>query len=132
MHEAYLKLVDYKFSWENRLQFGAAAAQVLRHVLVDYAKASRRQKRGGGADKLPLDEALLVGPQISSEILELDDALKQLAENNARKSEIVQLIFFGGLTYDEVARALNISPVTVHRELKMAKAYLYSQLARRT
>ena len=132
VHEAYLKLVDYKFSWENRLQFSAAAAQVLRHILVDYAKASRRQKRGGGAEKLPLDEALLVGPQISSEILELDDALKQLAENDARKSEIVQLIFFGGLTYDEVAQALNISPVTVHRELKMAKAYLYSQLARPT
>jgi RNA polymerase sigma factor (TIGR02999 family) len=130
VHEAYLKLVDYSFPWENRLQFSAAASRVIRHILVDYAKSSRRQKRGGGATHVALDEAVVLGPEIPSDILELDDALKLLAENDPRKSEIVQLIFFGGLTYDEVAKTLDISPVTVHRDLKMAKAFLYSQLAR--
>jgi len=130
VHEAYMQLVDSEVAWESRVHFYAVASRVLRHILVDYAKANRRQKRGGGAQKLPLDEAVLVGPQISSEILELDDALKLLAAQDPRKSEIVQLIFFGGLTYDETAQALDISAVTVHRELKMAKAFLYSQLAR--
>jgi RNA polymerase sigma factor (TIGR02999 family) len=130
VHEAYMKLVDYSFPWENRLQFSAAAARVIRHILVDYAKSSRRQKRGGGANHVTLDEAVLLGPETSSEILELDDALKLLAERDPRKSEIVQLIFFGGLTYDEVAQALEISPVTVHRDLKMAKAFLHAQLAK--
>jgi RNA polymerase sigma-70 factor, ECF subfamily len=130
VHEAYMQLVDSEVAWENRVHFYSVASRVLRHILVDYAKASRRQKRGGGAYKLPLDEAVLVGPEISSEILELDDALKLLAAQDPRKSEIVQLIFFGGLSYDETAQALDISAVTVHRELKMAKAFLYSQLAR--
>jgi RNA polymerase sigma-70 factor, ECF subfamily len=130
VHEAYMQLVDSEVAWESRVHFFAVASRVLRHILVDYAKANRRHKRGGGADKLPLDEAVLVGPEISSEILELDDALKSLAAQDSRKSEIVQLIFFGGLTYDETAQALDISAVTVHRELKMAKAFLYSQLAK--
>jgi RNA polymerase sigma factor (TIGR02999 family) len=129
VHEAYLQLVDSEVAWESRIHFYAVAARVLRHILVDYAKASRRQKRGAGAHKLPLDEAALVGPEISHDIVELDDALKLLAEQDPRKSEIVQLIFFGGLTYEETAKALDISVVTVHRDLKMAKAFLYSQLA---
>jgi RNA polymerase sigma factor (TIGR02999 family) len=129
VHEAYLQLVDSEVAWESRIHFYAVAARVLRHILVDYAKAGRRQKRGGGANKLPLDEAAVVGPEISHDIVELDDALKLLAEQDPRKSEIVQLIFFGGLTYDETAKALDISVVTVHRDLKMAKAFLYSQLA---
>jgi len=130
VHEAYLQLVDSEVAWESRVHFYAVAARVLRHILVDYAKANRRQKRGGGAEKIPLDEAVLVGPEISSQVLELDDALNLLAAQDQRKSEVVQLIFFGGLTYDETAQALGISAVTVHRELKMAKAFLYSQLAR--
>jgi len=129
VHEAYLQLVDSDVAWESRVHFYAVAARVLRHILVDYARANRRQKRGGGAEKLPLDEAVLIGPEISSEILALDDALKLLAAQDPRKSEVVQLIFFGGLTYDETAQALDISAVTVHRELKMAKAFLHSQLA---
>ena len=130
VHEAYLQLVDTDVAWESRIHFYAVAARVLRHILVDYARANRRQKRGGGAEVLPLDEAIMVGPEIPAEILELDDALNLLAAQDARKSEIVQLIFFGGLTYDETAQALGISPATVHRELKMAKAFLYTQLAR--
>jgi RNA polymerase sigma factor (TIGR02999 family) len=130
VHEAYLQLVDSDVAWESRGHFYAVASRVLRHILVDYAKANRRQKRGGGAEKLSLDEAVLVGPEISSEIIELDDALNLLAAQDPRKSEIVQMIFFGGLTYDETAKVLEISAVTVHRELKMAKAFLYSQLAK--
>ena len=130
VHEAYLQLVESDVAWESRVHFYSVAARVLRHILVDYARANRRQKRGGGGEKIPLDEAVLIGPEISSEILDLDDALKLLAAQDPRKSEIVQLIFFGGLTYDETAQALDISAVTVHRELKMAKAFLHSQLAK--
>ena len=129
VHEAYLRLADSEIPWESRGHFYAVAARVLRHILVDYAKASGRKKRGGGIDKIPLDEAVVIGPELSSEIVELDDALKLLAERDARKAEVVNLIFFGGLTYDETARALGVSDVTVHRELKMAKAFLYAQLA---
>jgi RNA polymerase sigma-70 factor, ECF subfamily len=130
VHEAYLRLVDSEIAWENRVHFYAVAARVLRHILVDYAKASGRQKRGGGVEKIPLDDAIMIGPELSSEIVELDDALNLLAERDARKAEIVNLVFFGGLTYEETAQALGISEVTVFRELKMAKAFLYSQLAK--
>ena len=130
VHEAYLQLVDSKIAWQSRVHFYAVAAKVLRHVLVDYARANARQKRGGGAQKLSFDEAVLIGPETPSDILELDDALKALAAKDVRKSEVVELIFFGGLTYDETAKALGISDVTVHRDLKMAKAFLYSHLAR--
>jgi RNA polymerase sigma-70 factor, ECF subfamily len=130
VHEAYLRLVDSDVSWESRTHFYAVAARVLRHILVDYAKAGGRKKRGGGVEKIPLDEALMIGPGLSSEIIELDDALNLLAEQDARKAEIVNLIFFGGLTYEETGRALGVSDVTVHRELKMAKAFLYAQLSR--
>jgi RNA polymerase sigma factor (TIGR02999 family) len=130
VHEAYLRLVDADIAWENRVHFYTVAARVLRHILVDYAKASRRQKRGGDAVKIPLDEAIVIGPELSSEIVELDDALELLGERDQRKAEIVNLIFFGGLTYNETAQALKISDVTVHRELKMAKAFLYTQLAK--
>lgn len=130
VHEAYVQLVGADVAWESRGHFYAVAARVLRHILVDYAKAQRRQKRGGGAEKVSLDEALVVGPEISAELVELDDALKLLESRDARKAEIVQLIFFGGLTYEETARVLGISDATVHRDLKMAKAFLYSELAK--
>ena len=130
VHEAYLRLVGSEINYENRVHFYAVAARVLRNILVDYAKAQRRQKRGGDAERVELDEAVLVGPQISAEMIQLDDALKLLAEKDPRKAEIVQLIFFGGLTYDETAKLLGVSDVTVHRDLKMAKAFLYGQLAK--
>jgi RNA polymerase sigma factor (TIGR02999 family) len=130
VNEAYLRLVDSDITWESRVHFYTVAARVLRHILVDYAKASRRQKRGGDAVKIPLDEAIVIGPELPSEIVELDDALELLGERDRRKAEIVNLIFFGGLTYNETAQALKISDVTVHRELKMAKAFLYTQLAK--
>lgn len=130
VHEAYLQLFGSEITWESRAHFYGVAARVLRHVLVDYAKASKRQKRGGGWQKVPLDEAIVIGPRLSSEILEIDEALEHLAKRDARKAEIVQLIFFGGLTYEETAKALNVSDVTIHRELKMAKAFLHSQLVK--
>jgi RNA polymerase sigma factor (TIGR02999 family) len=101
----------------------------MRHILVDHARAQHRQKRGGGAERLTLDEAVLVGPAAASGILELDEALSRLAALDQRKSDAIELLFFGGLTYEETAVALNISPATVHRELRMAKAWLHRELA---
>ena len=129
VHEAYVRLVDVDIDWQDRAHFYAIAARVLRRILVDHAKTRNRQKRGGGAEKIPLDEAILIGSQAADIVVDLDEALKRLAIQDARKSEIVQLLFFGGLTCDETADALNISPATVHRELKLAKAWLYRELA---
>ena len=107
----------------------AVSARLLRRILVDYARASHRQKRGGNAEMVPLEEAIVVGPDSLGGLLELDTALKALAAQDARKSEIVELLCFGGLTYDETAAALNISPATVHRELKFARAWLHRELS---
>ena len=131
VNEAYLRLVDAKVDWQNRVHFFAIAARLLRRILVDHAKARNSQKRGLGAEKIPLDEAVLVSPAASLGLIELDEALKRLASHDERKSEIVELLFFGGLTYDETAAALNISPATVHRELTMAKAWLHRELAQK-
>jgi RNA polymerase sigma-70 factor (ECF subfamily) len=130
VNEAYLRLVDADVTYQNRIHFYAVAARTLRHILVDHAKARKREKRGGGAERIPLDEAVLVGSQTPRGIVELDDALKALAIRDRRKAEVIELLFFGGLTYDEVAAALQISPATVHRELKMAKAWLHRELTR--
>jgi len=129
VHEAYLKLVDSEIPWQNRAHFYAVAAKVLRHILVDHAKANRRGKRGGGAEKIPLDEAVIVGPEASSEVVGLDEALKRLAVNDERKSQIVELTFFGGMTHEEIAAVINTSPRTVQRELRVAKAWLYRELS---
>ena len=129
VHEAYLRLAGGDNEWQDRVQFYAVAARVMRHILVDHARSHNRQKRGGGAEKVSLDEAIMVGDQDSQELLDLDRALNKLAEQDPRKSEIVELLFFGGLTYEESAAALKISPATLHRELKLAKAWLYRELA---
>jgi RNA polymerase sigma factor (TIGR02999 family) len=128
VHEAYLKLVGSETPWQNRVHFYAVAATVLRHILVDHAKTNRRQKRGGDAEKIPLDEAVVISPQASSEVMSLDEALKRLALSDARKSQIVELTFFGGMTLEEIAAVLNISDKTVHRELRVAKAWLHREL----
>lgn len=128
VNEAYLRLVDANVDWQDRVHFFAISARILRRILVDHAKANRCQKRGGGEEKLQFDEAIMVGPQSESGIIELDLALQRLAEHDRRKSEIIELLCFGGLTYDETAAALKISPATVHRELKMAKAFLHREL----
>ncbi len=128
VNEAYLRLVGSELTFNDRVHFYAVAARLLRHILVDHAKSLNRAKRGGGAVKLSLDEALVIGQAAPSGILDLDDALKRLAVHDARKAEVVELLFFGGLTYDEASAMLNISPATVHRELRMAKAWLHRDL----
>ncbi|MGB9195362.1 MAG: ECF-type sigma factor, partial [Terriglobales bacterium] len=112
--------------------FYAVSARMLRRILVDHAKSKNRQKRGGEFDKIPLDDAILIGPQADKGIIELDDAMKRLAIQDQRKSDLIELLFFGGLTYDEAAAALKISPATVHRELTLAKAWLYRELGQGT
>jgi RNA polymerase sigma factor (TIGR02999 family) len=128
VHEAYIRLIDAEIDWHDRVHFFSIAARVLRRILVEHARAHNRQKRGGGEEAIPLDEAVLVGPDPNSTVLDLDAALERLATLDARKSEIVQLMYFGGLTYDEIAAALNVSPATVHRELKLAKAWLHREM----
>lgn len=128
VHEAYVRLVDSDVAWEDRVHFFAVSARMLRRILVDHAKSNNRKKRGGEFQQIPLDEALLVGPQSDKGIVELDGALQRLAAQDQRKSELIELLFFGGLTYDEAASALKISPATVHRELTLAKAWLYREL----
>lgn len=128
VHEAYLRLVDSGVEFQDRVHFYAVSARLLRRILVDHAKTKNRQKRGGEFVKVPLDEAIMMGPQADHGILELDDALKRLAQQDQRKSDLIEMLFFGGLTYDETAAALKISPATVHRELTLAKAFLYREL----
>ena len=130
VHEAYLRLVDADIAWQDRVHFFAVSARILRNILVNHAKANKRQKRGGGAYKVELDEGLVVSPQSSPRVLDLDEALQRLAIYDQRKSDIVELLCFGGLTYDETAAALKVSPATVHRELKLAKAWLRRELTR--
>jgi len=128
VNEAYLRLVDADVTFQDRVHFYAVSARILRRILVDYARSQNRQKRGGEFEKIPLDDAILVGPQADRGLIELDEALERLAAQDRRKSDLVELLFFGGLTYDEAAAALNISPATVHRELTMAKAWLHREL----
>jgi RNA polymerase sigma factor (TIGR02999 family) len=130
VNEAYLRLVQADVSFNDRVHFYAVAARLLRRILVDHARGARREKRGSANPKLSFDEVLYVGPATHYSLVELDDALTELAANDQRKSDIVEMLYFGGLTYEETAAALGISDSTVHREFKMAKAWLYQELAR--
>ncbi len=128
VNEAFARLVDIEISWQDRAHFFAVAARLMRRILVDYAKAHRRLKRGGGATTLALEDVAPGGVEASADLVELNEALERLAEFDERKCEIVELHYFGGLTYDETAEALGISAATVHRELRMAKAWLQNEL----
>jgi RNA polymerase sigma-70 factor (ECF subfamily) len=130
LDEAYLLLVgNKKASWQNRTHFVAAAAQLMRRIMVDHARERRSLKRGGGALKVTLDEAALVTETRSEELLALDEALEKLAAQDPRKSQIVELRYFGGLTVEETAEFLKQSQRTVEREWNMAKAWLYRALS---
>jgi RNA polymerase sigma-70 factor (ECF subfamily) len=129
VHEAYLRLAGAEGDWQDRVHFYAVAARVMRNILVDYAKGAKRQKRGGGAQHVDFDEAVLVDPSAAPGLPDLDESLQRLEVHDPRKGKVVELLFFGGLTYEETAAALGISEATVHRELKMAKAWLYRDLA---
>jgi RNA polymerase sigma-70 factor, ECF subfamily len=129
VNEAYLRLADQSNPrWQNRAHFFAVAARAMRRILVSYARAQRSQKRGGGALKVDFDEAALVSPEESREILDLHEALERLGTLDSRKAQVVELKFFGGLNYDEMAEVLKISPVTVRRDWRFAKAWLYREL----
>jgi len=131
INEAYIRLIDQKsVQWQNRAHFFAVAAQVMRHILVDHARAHLYAKRGGGARKVELDEAEAITGQRAAELVALDDALSTLATLDLRKSQIIELRFFGGLTIEETAEAMNISPKTVTREWRSAKAWLHQQMSK--
>jgi RNA polymerase sigma-70 factor (ECF subfamily) len=129
VNEAYLRLVDYKrMHWQNRAHFMAAAAQAMRRILVDQARR-HNLKRGAGAEHISLDADAVMCPDRSADFVSLDEALTGLAERAPRKARVVELRFFGGLSVEETAEVLRVSPITVMREWKSAKAWLYRELA---
>src|SRR5438034_8346507 len=129
VNEAYLRLADQtRPNFTNRSHFFAVAAQAMRQILVNYAKASQSQKRGGGALKVELDEVALISPEQTTEILDVHEALERLATLDSRKAHVVELKYFGGLNHDEIAEVLKISTVTVRRDWVFAKAWLYTEL----
>ena len=131
VHEAYLRLIDQrKVSWQNRAHFFGVAAQMMRRILVDHARTKQRGKRGGAARKLSLDEVMNLSQGRAADLVALDDALKALAEIDPRKSQVVELRFFGCLNVEETAEVLDVSPQTVLRDWKMAKAWLYQEMTR--
>jgi RNA polymerase sigma-70 factor (ECF subfamily) len=129
VNEAYTRLVDYKrMRWQDRAHFFAASAQVMRRILVEHARR-RNLKRGAGIPHVPLDEAIFVGGSDDTDFPALDDAMSALAQIDPRKAQIVEMRFFGGLSVPETAEVLRISPVTVKREWRTAKAWLYRELS---
>ena len=129
VHEAYLKLVEQRaVNWQSRAHFFGIAAQIMRRVLIDHARGRLRDKRGGGQPLVALDEALVFSPEQSSALVALDGALERLAALDARQAKIVELRFFGGLTVEEAAEVLGISPKTVKRDWSVAKAWLHGEL----
>jgi RNA polymerase sigma factor (TIGR02999 family) len=131
VHEAYIRLIDQnQANWQNRAQFFGVAAQMMRRILVDHARGHQADKRGGGAAKLSLDEAIEIADQQAVDLIALDDALTQLAKLDEQQCRVVELRFFGGLTVEEVAEVMSLSPATIKREWSMAKAWLHRELTR--
>lgn len=129
INEAYVRLVDQKnVQWANRSHFFAISAQIMRRILIDHARRHRYAKRGGGAQQVSLEEVAVITPDVSRELLLLDEALNSLAEMDPRRSQVVELRYFGGLNNEEIAGVLNISENTVTRDWNMARAWLYQQL----
>ena len=132
VHEAYVKLMGQRdVRWQNRAQFFALASQLMRRILVDYARARRRAKRGGGQEKVSLDEVLLVSPDRTDELLAVNESLSRLEKFDPRQARIVELRYFSGLTAEEAGEVLGVSAKTVKREWNMAKAWLYGDLKER-
>jgi RNA polymerase sigma-70 factor (ECF subfamily) len=130
VHEVYLRLVDAKnVDWQNRAHFYAICARLMRRILVDFARSRNYQKREGNFAHIQLEEAATVSAVAGSELLAVDEALKQLAAVDTRKSEVVEMRFFGGLTVEEIATALQVSSETVMRDWKLAKAWLLRELS---
>ena len=130
IHEAYLRLIDAKHArLENRAHFFAVASRLMRQILVDFARSRGYQKRGGGAHQVSLDEALVIGQPRDEDLIALDEALAGLAGVDERKSRVVEMRFFGGLTEAETAEALKVSPETIRRDWRLAKSWLLLKLS---
>ena len=129
VHEAYMRLAGlHNLHWKNRVHFFAISAQVMRRVLVDFARSRERRKRGGTPQRLSLDECANLGAHHDAALLALDDALNALASEDARKCQVVEMKFFGGLSTDDIAHSLGVSPDTVLRDWKLAKLWLLRQM----
>jgi len=126
VHEAYLRLIGSEIAWQDRAHFFAVAATTMRRVLVDHARAKGRAKRAGRP--VSLEDSLLVAPDRADDLLVVDDALDRLTQKDPRAARVVELHFFGGLTYEETAEALGISAATVDRDLRFARAWLHREL----
>ena len=132
VNEAYMRLVDQtRVRWQNRAHFFAIAAQTMRRILIDHARRRRYDKRGGGARLLPLDEAAHITDERAAELVALDDALGLLQEVDERKARVVELRYFGGLTVEETAEVLKLSPDTIGREWRRARAFLLREMERK-
>ena len=130
VHEAYLRLINAKdMHWQNRAHFFAVSANVMRRILVDLARARQNLKRGGSAQQVSLDEAMVVAPEQSAGLLALDEALERLAALNARQSQVVELRYFGGLAEEEIAAVLKVSLRTVQSDWRLARTWLYRELS---
>lgn len=123
INEAYMQMINSDISFNDQAHFRGVAARVMRNVLIDHARAKRSQKRGGNLGRVTLVDNQM-GAELSPDVMDLDDALKKLAEFDERKAKAIELSFFGGLTYDEIAEVLGVSAATVDRELRMGKAWL--------
>jgi len=128
VNEAYMRLVDYeRMQWQNRAHFFAVSAQLMRRILVEHARR-HNLKRGGGVQHVSLDEAAMVHGDPDADLVALDDAMNGLARIDARKVQVVEMRFFGGLSVEETAEVLKVSPVTVKRDWRAARAWLYREL----
>jgi RNA polymerase sigma factor (TIGR02999 family) len=128
VHEAFLRMVDQGAEWQNRAHFFGVAAQLMRQILVDYARTHRAAKRGGNQQRVPLEDNLVFSEDQSAELLALNEALERLAEFDARQARIVEMRFFAGLSVDETAEVLGVSGKTVQRDWNMARAWLHREL----
>ncbi len=129
INEAYLRLIDAsQVSWQDRAHFFAVCAKIMRRILVDHVRARRTTKRGGGAPQISLNEALAVAPEPASDLVAIDEALEALAKVDGRKGSVVELRFFGGLNIEETAEVLKVSPETVRRDWRLAKAWLLREM----
>jgi len=132
VHEVYVRLVDANsIDWNDRAHFYAICARLMRRILIDFARSRNYQKRGAGFAHIQLEEAVTVTSTIGSELLAVDEALKRLTLIDARKSEVVEMRFFGGMNAEEISAALKVSPQTVTRDWKLAKAWLHRELSRK-
>ncbi|MGE5198968.1 MAG: sigma-70 family RNA polymerase sigma factor [Rhodospirillaceae bacterium] len=132
VNEAYLRLVDLsRIRWQDRTHFFAMSARLMRRILVDHARSRRYLKRGGNAPRVTFDEGLAVSAEPAADLVALDDALQAMARVDARKSQVVELRYFGGLSVEETAEALHVSPETVMRDWRLAKAWLLREITAR-